>query len=179
MSDVNDYVLSQNAAQWLSLAETIPFTRPYKTIIARPTSIIHIPVQKWSNEWQRPVNIAHNVTEKVFCPSSLFSSLLSPFASLTSEVGPSPLPLTLSRLSQSVCWPACYAMRTMMFGCYRESSLPQRRQSYFLLIRPSDIHVGGHCILPVFLLLSSFFFSPPNLRSPWTELNDNRPHGRK
>ena len=32
-----------------------------------------------------------------------------------------------------------------------------------------------------FFFLSSFFllFSPPDLRDRWTELNENRPHGRK
>jgi len=30
-----------------------------------------------------------------------------------------------------------------------------------------------------FFLLSFFFFSPPNLRGRWTELNENRPNGRK
>ena len=52
----------------------------------------------------------------------------------------------------------------------------------FILIRPPDIVCRRTYILPVFLLSSFFlssFFSPPDLRDRWTELNESRPHGRK
>ena len=53
----------------------------------------------------------------------------------------------------------------------------------FFVIRPPDIVCRRTYILPVFFLLSFFlsvfFFSPSNLRGRWTELNENRPHGRK
>ena len=50
------------------------------------------------------------------------------------------------------------------------------------IVRPPDIVCRRTYILPVFLLsffLSFFLFSPPNLRGRWTQLNKNRPHGRK
>ena len=52
------------------------------------------------------------------------------------------------------------------------------RLSMSRFIRPPDIVCRRTYILPV-LLSSSFFFSPPNLRGRWTELNENRLHGRK
>ena len=49
------------------------------------------------------------------------------------------------------------------------------------IFRPPDIVCQRTYILPVFLLLlflSFFFYLPSNLRGRWTELNENRPHGR-
>ena len=48
-----------------------------------------------------------------------------------------------------------------------------------ILFRPPDIVCRRTYVLPIILLLSSFFFSPTNLRARWTELNDHWPHGRK
>ena len=50
---------------------------------------------------------------------------------------------------------------------------------YLLHFRPPDIRVGGLMFYHGFFLSSFFLFSPPNLRSRWTELNQNRPHARK
>ena len=52
------------------------------------------------------------------------------------------------------------------------------RQDFYYpvhVVRPPDIVVGGLIFYHVFF----FLFSPSNLRVRWTELNENRPHGRK
>ena len=59
-----------------------------------------------------------------------------------------------------------------------DATVTLRQFAYLpVIIRPPDIVCRWTYILPVFLLSS--FFSPPNLRGRWTQLNKNRPHGRK
>ena len=69
--------------------------------------------------------------------------------------------------------------RRNQFVLYACSIFSQWRDLWTGVIRPPDIVCRRTYILPVFLLLSFFFFSPPNLRGRWTQLNKNRPHGRK